>query len=115
MNNGLLRRLRLTAKGESVSEDDMYKMETDTHLEDVKNLYNKLIPIEDIEEEFGIPLTTVFKALNQFFSKEHNCYLARPISLFKTVEGEWELEWMGCYFKLKDYRITWALTREELQ
>ena len=75
----------------------------------------KLGRIEDLEEDFGIPLTTLFKALNQFFSKEHDCYVARPISLFRTVHGEWMLQWMSSYFRLKNYGITWALTREELE
>ena len=82
--------------------------ETGEHIE-------KLGRIEDLEEDFGIPLTTLFKALNQFFSKEHDCYVARPISLFRTVQGEWMLQWMSSYFRLKDYGITWALTREELE
>lgn len=79
----------------------------------VKSL-NKLGQLEDIEEELGIDLITLFKALRQFFAKDLDCYCPRPISLFQDVRNEWYISWIGHYYKLKDYGKTWALTKEEL-
>lgn len=79
------------------------------------NVLNKLGQLEDIEEELGINLITLFKALNQFYAKDLDCYCPRPTILFKSVKNEWFIKWINNYYKLKDYGKTWALTREELE
>ena len=75
---------------------------------------NKLGKLEDIEEELGIDLITLFKALkNGIYKKGRNnlkgliLYSKMPMFSFyhKTIDAE----------LIEDYGITWALTREELE
>ena len=84
-------------------------------------LNNKLGQLEDIEDELGISLITLFKAFKNGCygiqnGKVYKMNIVRldnqdkeNIILFrnKTYGGE-------CYL-LKDYGKTWALTKEELQ
>lgn len=75
---------------------------------------NKLGQLEDIEEELGIDLITLFKALKNGFYAEHR-YIQQCYICF--IDDEWAIvnlkndEW----WLLKDYGKTWALTREELE
>ena len=88
--------------------------------ENIKKTYPKLGQLEDIEDELGIDLITLFKALNdQIYIKENYdgtivdktlwcsnciiCGLGEPI--IKVAD-------YGVY--PKDYGKTWALTKEEL-
>lgn len=74
----------------------------------------KLGQLEDIEEELGIDLITLFKALKNGFYAEHR-YIQQCYICF--IDGEWAIvnlkndEW----WLLKDYGKTWALTKEELE
>lgn len=74
---------------------------------------NKLGQLEDIEEGLGISLITLFKTFKEGFvdcdNKYHhftNLYIDDE-EIFDGYERQ--------PFKLKDYGITWALTREELE
>lgn len=84
--------------------------------------YAKLADLEDIEEELGIELTTLFKAYsNGFYVKgekekqyiDFQNYL--NASAFKHKEMFYGHEWHYQYVKLYDYGVTWALTRKELK
>lgn len=96
----------------------------------VNDAVNKLSALEDIEEELGIDLITLFKALKDGVYHWHinvygNYNMNFITKVFKEVELDisskklyhiseisgtptWEL-------KLKDYGKTWALTKEELE
>ena len=90
---------------------------------------NKLGQLEDIEEELGIDLITLFKALkNGIWAKyktQHNeeqvIYLGMiPVRFryYPTISlknREFAFECDKQYWKLKDYGKTWALTKEELE
>lgn len=90
--------------------------------EDILEAINKLGQLEDIEEELGIDLITLFKALkNGIKAKwEQNeiveitilggCQLWLNKKCFQLVDYNGK-EW-SYYFK--DYGKTWALTKEEL-
>lgn len=75
---------------------------------------DKLEQYKNIEEEIGIDLITLFKALKNGIYAEHRyvqqCYIC-------FIDGEWTIanlkndEW----WLLKDYGKTWALTKEELE
>ena len=85
--------------------------------------YAKLADLEDIEEELGIDLITLFKALKNNkvwvrtlknnFHKSIECREGVRIESFfwlnvKNSDGHW------VDYRIKDYGKTWALTKEEL-
>ena len=79
-----------------------------------KDVYCKLEQLEDIEEEIGIDLITLFKALkNGIYKKGRNnlkgliLYSKMPMFSYyhKTIDAE----------LIEDYGKTWALTKEELE
>lgn len=81
--------------------------------------YDKLGQLEDIEEELGIDLITLFKALkdgawtkfNNEISKCDECeYQMLDIYIYFYWDNGKHL-----VFELKDYGKTWALTKEELE
>ena len=88
-----------------------------------KDIYCKLELLEDIEEELGIDLITLFKALKQMFVFHKENVKIELIGIhFKSIKSN-ELYLFGfvedtvhaVYLSLKDYGKTWALTKEELE
>lgn len=85
---------------------------------------NKLGKLEDIEQELGIPLEVLFKALKEGVWMKSLNYKDKTISYHKQCVlnhqfKEWIL-WIGEYEntfmrELKDYGKTWALNSEELE
>ena len=82
---------------------------------------DKLGKLEDIEEELGIDLITLFKALIGIWVKSTNgdvYYVGSPYLCFSENEKR-ELEFQfrvgDTWYKVKDYGKTWALTKEELE
>ena len=78
---------------------------------------NKLGQLEDLEDELGIDLIVLFKALKSgIYHKIGNCLYFRDNLdfdfnshlLFKNIYGSYTV------FDTKDYGKTWALTEEEL-
>ena len=94
-----------------------------------KDIYCKLQYLEDIEEELGIDLLTLFKALkNGIYLKfgseknigvyyEHTAILPRHFDKdYKGYFIDLQLEIsINFNFYFKDYGKTWALTKEELE
>ena len=87
------------------------------------SIYKKLKILEDIEEELGIDLITLFKALIQMFVFHKENVKIELIGIhFKSIKSN-ELYLFGfvedtvhaVYLSLKDYGKTWALTKEELE
>ena len=77
----------------------------------------KLGQLEDLEDELGIDLIVLFKALKSgIYHKIGNCLYFRDNLdfdfnshlLFKNIYGSYTV------FDTKDYGKTWALTKEEL-
>lgn len=88
----------------------------------------KLGQLEDIEKKIGIDLITLFKALNNGYYTVHvfkygtrNKFISKTkelkyCSLSTNDKGEFMLFYKyNDGVRLKDYGITWALTREELE
>lgn len=95
--------------------------------------FEKLGQLEDIEEELGVDLITLFKALKKsvflkdtesgivFNSKEND--MGYPQLLYCKHEKEWYIGndkndddgYIDHFSKLKDYGKTWALTKGELE
>ena len=78
----------------------------------------KLGELEDIEEELGIDLVTLLKAVkNGIFCKQPDGY----IDYYPFRIGYW-VDFMShkkgmlvCGMNIEDYGKTWALTKEELK
>lgn len=75
--------------------------------------YKKLSQYEDIEEELGIELATLFKALKQgFYHKDDFGYIEFISGYMIKMLNKDKYEELRK--TLKDYGKTWALTKEEL-
>ena len=102
------------------STPDYYSLEEDFVGEDA---IQKLGQLEDIEEELGIDLITLFKALKNGIYVKYDATFGlkeKPRIVIKKDkattlcfrEGKW---WIQEEDELiKDYGKTWALTKEEL-
>lgn len=86
-------------------------------------IYDKLFDLEDIEEELGIDLVTLFKALKNGIWVKYDAdfgFTGKPKIVIKKDkcteiclrEKKWWIQEND--FLLKDYGKTWALTRKEL-
>ena len=91
----------------------------------LQQIYDKLFELEDIEEELGIDLITLFKAIKNgiwYWTKNSNVNAPQP-------SGPWKLhcdfydrkgfvdedDWYCEVFRFSEYGKTWALTKEELE
>lgn len=84
-----------------------------------KDIYFKLMQLENIEEELGVEITTLFKAL-----REGVCVVDEDGSVYKDYIKSIE-HWPDCWgfitndeeieIFFEDYGVTWALTSEELE
>ena len=118
---------RLTKKND-IGYFPTYERETK---ENYYDLIHKLGKLEDIEEELGIDLLTLFRALkNGIYLKfgsekntgvgvyyEHRAILPRHFDKdYKGYFIDLQLELsINFNFYFKDYGKTWALTKEELE
>ena len=88
-------------------------------IKDKKLAEEKLCQLEDIEEELGIDLTTLFKALKNgiyyidehiqikiIFSDDNRLYITNNAIMVYATKT---------WLEFKDYGKTWALTKEELE
>ena len=109
---------RLTKK-----QGDLYypNNENDIFPDDGSNAIRLLQVIgkyEDLEEELGIDLITLFKALKSgVWYREwkepikHTCGLR----LLKSGKSCWGLDNKNYYFPLEEYSKTWSLRKEDLE
>ena len=107
---------RLTKKN-NIGYFPAYERETK---ENYYDLVHKLGVLEDLEEEIGIDLITLFKALKQkFVFHKENVKIellgihikSGELCLYGFVEDTTH----GVYLSFKEYGKTWVLTREELE
>lgn len=103
----------------SIKNTDLYGIKIEKQL--TQNAYAKLKKLEDIEEELGIDLLTLFKAFEEdIWIKFDNKIMFVPYDKkdFIFYEGN-----INCYplnepygytVSIDDYGKTWALTKEEL-
>ena len=87
-----------------------------------REVCDKLGQLEDIEEELGIDLITLFKALkNGAYVKMYDYISFQKVGIdenaqlrtfsFSQIDGIQ----LNYFLDFKDYGKTWALTREELE
>lgn len=75
---------------------------------------SKLGKLEDVEEEFGVDLITLFKALENGIYAKAGKFHKQVYLCF--IDGEWMIADMqtDCWYLVSEYGKTWALTKEEL-
>ena len=85
----------------------------------INEIYSKLEKLENIEEELGVELTILFKALRDgvFVVGDDDLIYADYIKRIDYWQGSWtfisnEQDLEVC---IEDYGVTWALTSEELE
>ena len=85
------------------------------------DITNKLSKLEDIEQELGIPLEVLFKALKDgiwCMTKEDGIeFMYRP-KLFYNQDSYYfreDIFWFEAIIKTKDYGKTWSFVKEELE
>lgn len=120
---------RLTNSTESIIK--AFATPIDVHKKQL--IYLKLKDLEDLEEEIGMSLLSLFRIIKhgQLICKFRPIYDRKKTILVSRKINS--LYYDGCYYKLeidedgdegyiinydpyiKDYGITWALTREELE
>lgn len=88
--------------------------------EELKAIYKQLLPYAEVEEELGIDLITLFKALKNGVYSNHYAYAGEEIhkidvELQKRSYGLCVSGGFGEGHNIKDYGKTWALTKEELE
>ena len=114
---------RITKKEGVITQIDKDGNITKTEFIEVKDkdeANRKLYELEEIEEELGIELTTLFKALKGIWIKDNDrtYYVGSPYLCFaenNKRELEMQFRVVDTWFYIKDYGKKWALTREELE
>lgn len=93
-------------------KDDEYWVKSDNR----EKAIQKLGQLEDIEEELGIDLVTLFKVLkNGVYYKNEFGEIVRGYPRYESDVEEYVIGGVRDYTFLKDYGKTWALTKEELE
>ena len=100
------------------------EFENKNELESAALLLNKLGQLEDIEEELGIDLITLFKILKRkhIYCVQKYCKEIQQMIMYGECDltgifvYEEGFEYPECshHLSYKDYGKTWALTKEEL-
>ena len=83
----------------------------------LEKVYNKLGRLEDLEEELGIDLITLFKALKEgiYYLEEENIFFSNDVNLWCGTSKNYYISGAGIYKKVKDYGKTWSLDRSEFE
>ena len=83
-----------------------------------EDLYNKLSQLEDIEEELGIDLITLFKALKNgvYYKGEYypRCSINSMNWGILFIHYDYEEDYVHIV-NIEDYGKTWSLNKEDLQ
>lgn len=80
-----------------------------------ENCIEKLGQLEDIEDNLGIDLITLFKAIKDGFYTKNARYTGYGMGISITKKCLWNDEWQDDIYYFKDYGKNWALTKEELE
>ena len=93
-----------------------YKLK-DEELSTELDSVHKLGQLEDIEDELGIDLITLFKALKNgvYMSTKHFDIVYCECPKIIHYKCGWKLLVYGATLSLTTYGKTWALTKEELK
>lgn len=94
--------------------------QTISYVDELIKLNHKLLKYEAIEQEIGIPLEVLFKALKDGVYIKERYIKPNDFGLIYNNEYGWLFSiktymYDSLYIIIKDYGKTWALTREELE
>ena len=79
-----------------------------------QQIYLKLKTLEDLEDELGCPLYVVFMALKEgILINNKKWWLPSCQLVYMKIDDEYAFVCESYFRKLKDYKKTWWLTREE--
>ena len=118
--------MRLTDKKKVECVNKSIELNGKDIVNDSTLIYAKLGQLEDIEDELGIDLITLLKALEQGIwiktkqgkIRHTSCHLRKISTLHFGIEFQ-DSNYHWRYIQLpedvKDYGLTWALTKEELK
>ena len=85
----------------------------------IEEAVDKLGQLEDIEEELGIDLITLFKALNSCWFKYNFEIIGDIRPSLRFINGEWclisNIERIAFPYPLRLYGKIWSLDRSELE
>lgn len=104
--------MRLTEKGLNIHKTSRYATSPEVY-----NIYDKLSKLEDIEDELGIDLVTLFKVLKGGIFVDGDS-THKYVFLDVNEKELFTINDFECaYFaaSLSQYGKTWALTKEELE
>lgn len=120
--------MRLTERKTIYPKCDKQENLTEVKCIEIKNkglAEEKLCQLEDIEDELGIDLITLFKILkrkriyrvNEYDKKIQQMVMYGECDLTGILVYEKGFEYSECvqHLSYKDYGKTWALTKEELK
>lgn len=102
---------RLTKKTDFIKIDD-FRNTTFLTLQDLINAYNKLIKLEDLEEQLGCPLEVVFKALTNGIYQEDGGRRKYPLIEYNGATKKFFFGF-GTYCNVEDYKKTWWLKEDK--
>ena len=117
--------MRLTEKLDKDLPIYFAKNGNDEDETNTRSIIQKLGQLEDIEEELGIDLITLFKAQKEnVWELVFDGYDENGKSIYKPRKNQHDIyidlkqkalvgKWIG--YEFKDYGKTWALTKEELE
>lgn len=107
---------RLT-KEQLESYRDIYDRYEGIESSEFERICDELIEYKSLEEELGIDLITLFKALKDgiYYLEEENIFFSNDVNLWCGTSKNYYISGAGIYKKVKDYGKTWALTKEELE
>ena len=112
--------MRLTKKTGYLNENPIYSVVADPKkaFVELNKVVQKLGQLEDAEDELGIDLITLFKALKQGGVYVKEDFLGdtevRMSSFLICGDNSGITIWSQVKLNAKDYGKTWALTKEEL-
>ena len=129
--------MRITSREIEWYDDFIRAIEEDYYIDETNDvMYRKLKALEDIEEDIGMSLLTLFRILKRgrIIHKYKPFCASKQIILESSIinglfyeSGQYGLEVYNeeddideeyndfKYVYIKDYGITWALTRKELE
>lgn len=83
---------------------------------DNEEIFNKLGKLEDLQDELGIPLEVLFKALKEgfWFKDSGRVFFAKQAGVFNGVSGTYWFSGIDTMVKVKDYGKTWWLEKPEV-
>jgi len=108
--------MRLTNKNSDIGWNNKYYVKPSLFSENGMKAIDKLGQLEDIEDELGIDLFTLFKALKDIIYVKDDNEIKKAYPTLSHIKNEGYVFDVLCarIVKLCDYGKTWSLNKEEI-